>query len=290
MKKDIDIVKAKQNKKKKLYYFYDHPVIAIFIFLAITIAYFFSFLIDIKQFNTILSNIYVVITSYILSSVELKFINYFGDLLDKYSSKIWDKYKVNSWENLSDIERFYKIGWKDDYLHDLLILFKDKHILPSEQQMDFYIDSSGNVNSILLYELLVSKLQKLSTNELAMLKHYIELKSSKYVYQRNVTINNVGKAILIISTLALILTISGTQEDITVGNITIKNLSTRVIKHTIAQIPVIFIMFSLLILIFITTIFVSIAFYNAKHLRYVDVIHQALADAYFIKANNEVKK
>ena len=171
-----------------------------------------------------------------------------------------------------------------------MILFKDKHILPSEQQMDFYIDSSGNINSILLYELLVSKLQKLSTNELAMLKHYIELKSSKYVYQRNVTINNVGKAILIISTLALILTISGTQEDITVGNITIKNLSTRVIKHTIAQIPVIFIMFSLLILIFITTIFVSIAFYNAKHLRYVDVIHQALADAYFIKANNEVKK
>lgn len=156
--------------------------------------------------------------------------------------------------------------------------------------MDFYIDSSGNVNSILLYELLVSKLQKLSINELAMLKHYIELKSSKYVYQKNVTINNVGKAILIISTLALILTISGTQEDITVGNITIKNLSTRVIKHTIAQIPVIFIMFSLLILIFITTIFVSIAFYNAKHLRYVDVIHQALADAYFIKANNEVKK
>ncbi len=290
MKKDIDIVKSKQNKKKKLYYFYDHPVIAIFIFLAITIAYFFSFLIDIKQFNTILSNIYVVITSYILCSVELKFINYFGDLLDKYSSKIWDKYKVNSWENLSDIERFYKIGWKDDYLHDLLILFKDKHILPSEQQMDFYIDSSGNINSILLYELLVSKLQKLSTNELAMLKHYIELKSSKYVYQRNVTINNVGKAILIISTLALILTISGTQEDITVGNITIKHLSTRVIKHTIAQIPVIFIMFSLLILIFITTIFVSIAFYNAKHLRYVDVIHQALADAYFIKANNEVKK
>lgn len=114
--------------------------------------------------------------------------------------------------------------------------------------MQLYIDNNGNVNSILLYELLVYELQKLSLTEITTLKHYIELKSSKKVYQRNITLNNVSKVILIVSTIALILTISGTNEDITVGNVTVKNFNTKVITHLIAQVPVIPIIFSLLIL------------------------------------------
>lgn len=210
--------------------------------------------------------------------------------MDKHYSKIWNNYKVNSWKNLTNIERFYKINWKDDYLHDLLVFFDIKQILPSENQMQLYIDNNGNVNSILLYELLVYELQKLSLTEITTLKHYIELKSSKKVYQRNITLNNVSKVILIVSTIALILTISGTNEDITVGNVTVKNFNTKVITHLIAQVPVIPIIFSLLILILVTTIFISVAFYNAKHLRYADVIHQALEDASSIKANIHHKK
>lgn len=285
---------SKQNKQSILCFFHNHPfikvVIAVAIFIAITIAFFSSFWIKIKWLIAVLDIIYIIITLCILYFVEWKLINYLGDLLDKYSSKIWNNYKVNGWKNLSDIERFYKINWKDDYLHDLLVVFNKRNIFLSEEQMNSYIDSSGNVNSILLYELLVSRLQKLPTTEMTMLKHYIEMKSSRNTYQRNITLNNVGKTILVISTVAFVLTISGTKEEVTVGTVTIKNLSNKLITHTIAQIPAIFIMFSLLILIFITTIFVSLAFYNAKHLRYVDVIHQALADAYSIKSNNEVKK
>lgn len=147
-----------------------------------------------------------------------------------------------------------------------------------------------NSRNLIYTNILDLTLQKLSLTEITTLKHYIELKSSKKVYQRNITLNNVSKVILIVSTIALILTISGTNEDITVGNVTVKNFNTKVITHLIAQVPVIPIIFSLLILILVTTIFISVAFYNAKHLRYADVIHQALEDASSIKANIHHKK
>nr|WP_243464795.1 hypothetical protein [Limosilactobacillus reuteri] len=280
----------RKAKLKNVLFFYNHPIIAILSFIVITGIDFISFVFNTKWLYSIFNIVYPILSFYILCSVEIKLINYLGDLLDKHYSKIWNNYKVNSWKNLTNIERFYKINWKDDYLHDLLVFFDIKHILPSENQMQLYIDNNGNVNSILLYELLVYELQKLSLTEITTLKHYIELKSSKKVYQRNITLNNVSKVILIVSTIALILTISGTNEDITVGNVTVKNFNTKVITHLIAQVSVIPIMFSLLILILVTTIFISVAFYNAKHLRYADVIHQALEDASSIKANIHHKK
>lgn len=277
-------------KLKNILFFYNRPIIAILSFIVITGIDFILFVFNTKWLYSIFNVVYPILSFYILCSVEIKLINYLGDLLDKHYSKIWNNYKVNSWKNLTNIERFYKINWKDDYIHDLLVFFDIKQILPSENQMQLYIDNNGNVNSILLYELLVYELQKLSLTEITTLKHYIELKASKKVYQRNITLNNVSKVILVVSTIALILTISGTNEDITVGNVTVKNFNTKVITHLIAQVPVIPIIFSLLILILVTTIFISVAFYNAKHLRYADVIHQALEDVSSIKANIHHKK
>ncbi|GGI63862.1 hypothetical protein GCM10011459_16960 [Limosilactobacillus caviae] len=234
-------------------------------------------------------------SSYILSSLEIKLINVLSDLLDKWTSKLQDKYRMHSWEdtNLNNTDRFYNIGWKDDYLSDLLKYLDKKKVLPPKNQIDSYLKengSNGTINTISLYEVLVGRLQRLSMNELLTLKHYTEVKSSRNVYQRNVTLSNVGKAILLVSTIAFIFTVAGATEDITVSFIHFKNVHIGTITSAISKLPTYFIMFGLIILIMITIFFVALAFYNEKHLRYVDVIHQALADAYSIKSNNEVKK
>ncbi len=248
-----------------------------------------------KTNSSWLAILYVVSSSYILSSLEIKLINVLSDLLDSWTSKLQDKYRMHSWEdtNLNNTDRFYNIGWKDDYLSDLLNYLDKKKVLPPKSQIDSYLKengSNGTINTISLYEVLVDRLQRLSMNELLTLKHYTEVKSSRNVYQRNVTLSNVGKAILLVSTIAFIFTLAGATEDITVSFIHFKNVHIDTITSAISKLPTYFIMFGLLILIMITIFFVALAFYNAKHLRYVDIIHQALADAYSIKSNNEVKK
>lgn len=177
---------------------------------------------------------------------------------------------MHSWENanLNNIDRFYKIGWTDDYLGDLLKYLDKKQVLPSKTQIDSYLKengSNGTINTI-------------------SLKHYMEVKASKHVYHRNITLINVGKVILLVSTIAFTFTAVGATTDITVSFISFKNIHTGTIARIISKLPAKFIIISLTILIIITILFVARAFYNAKHLRYVEVIQQALADAYSIKS------
>lgn len=202
---------------------------------------------------------------------------------------------MNSWEdtNLNNTDRFYNIGWTDDYLSDLLKYLDKKKVLPPKSQIDSYLKengSNGTINTISLYEVLVGRLQRLSMIELLTLKHYTEVKSSRNVYQRNVTLGNVGKAFLLVSTIAFTSTVAGAAVNITVGIISFKIVHTGTITRAISKLPTALLMFGLLILIVTTIFFMALAFYNAKHLRYVDVIHQALTDAHFIKSNDEVKK
>lgn len=196
---------------------------------------------------------------------------------------------MHSWENanLNNIDRFYKIGWTDDYLSDLLKYLDKKQALPSKTQIDSYLKengSNGTINTISLYEVLVDRLQKLSAPKLLTLKHYMEVKASKHVYHRNITLINVGQVILLISTIAFNLTVVGATTDIKVGFISFKNIHTGTIARIISKLPTKFIIISLTILIIITILFIAREFYNAKHLRYVEVIQQALADAYSIKS------
>lgn len=271
--------------------FYNHWIWGISTFLILTVLYVPSlYVLSLLRTNSSwLAILYLASSTYILSSLEIKLINVLSDLLDSWTSKLQNKYRMHSWENanLNNIDRFYKIGWTDDYLSDLLEYLDKKQVLPSKPQIDSYLKengSNGTINTISLYEVLVVRLQKLSATELLTLKHYMEVKASKHVYHRNITLSNVGKVILLVSTIAFNFTVVGATTDITVSFISFKNIHTGTIARIISKLPTKFVIISLAILIIITILFVARAFYNAKHLRYVEVIQQALADAYSIKS------
>lgn len=255
--------------------FYNHWIWGILSFFILTVLYGLSLS---KTNFSWLAILYVVSSSYILSSLEIKLINVLSDLLDSWTSKLQGKYRMRGWErsNLNDIDRFYKIGWTDDYLSDLLIYLDRKKILPTKKQIDYYLKengSNGTINTISLYEVLVSRLQKLSTAELLTLKHYIEIKdSNQHSYHKKFTITSVARSIF---TIILFILNSKYITSINLGIVTFDNIPIPDFKKIIPHVPLILMMIMGLIMMFFI-ISISLSFYNAKHLRYADVIHQAL--------------
>lgn len=83
-------------KLKNILFFYNRPIIAILSFIVITGIDFILFVFNTKWLYSIFNVVYPILSFYILCSVEIKLINYLGDLLDKHYSKIWNNYKVNS--------------------------------------------------------------------------------------------------------------------------------------------------------------------------------------------------
>lgn len=267
---------------RTLCYFYNHWIKGIFTWLGLTLAY--GGLLVLKTNFLWIQIIYIVASSYILSSLEIKCVNVISDSLNSLFSKLRNKYRMRSWEkpNLNNVARFYKIGWTDDYLSDLLKYFDKKKILPTKCQIDFYLKengSSGTINTISLYELLVSQMLCLSKKELLTIKHYIE--SKQIPYYPKLSILNTFKSVL--STILPLYT-SKRITSITIGIATFNNISNQYLKRVLSKIPSFILMSGVILIPIFISLIASLSLYNSKHRRIITVIHQALADSYSIKS------
>lgn len=268
-------------------YFYNHLVKGMLTFIILTAGYYCLSLLKIN--SSLFAIFYAVFSSYILCSFEIKIINVLGAFLDSQTSKLLNKYRMYRWEDakLNDVDRFYKIGWTDDYLSDLLKYLNKKTVLPTKSQIDFYLKENGfngTINTISLYELLVSQLLCLSTTELITLKHYIEIKDSKQSsYHPKFSVFNMLKSV--IATILFLYTSKGIIT-ITIGNATFNNISSQNFKNVLSHIPTFILVPGVPLIVLFILVIVSLSFYDSKHLRYAAIIHQALADAYSIKSKN----
>lgn len=235
--------------------------------------------------NSIINVIYMIIIILILFFIisriekELSFLKYLFEMPYFY------KLRSKKWDNLPNTARFYKINWSDDYLHDLLV-FLDRwndEILLSEEQIKLCMDKKGKVNSFELYTLLVSNFRKLPLSVITLLKHYIESKSARYAYKKYLTYDNVCTLFLTILPITIKLTLETglSKSQKSMLNKIYENVVNMFHTHllivvAITIIGIIIAMLGLFTLVLLLT-------YNEKHSQHIDVIHQALSDAYDIK-------